>query len=223
MSKALNVILVFLLLPLFVIAIIAGFDLNAFGLFEGVETPYLREVFLVAAGMTAIMLGLRAVQRWLGLRIFHHEDKFLWIGTISKERRSRVRLYLILENSYLLFLGIYFLLISDYSEPLGWVCVAGFVEAIFFIVFRNNARHMKSGVTKQAVIVGDRDVRVYYFSGLRKVSVLQDTIYMEYKDDLTLSFPVSSIDPKDREEFKKHFLDGVNANRVFVSEKFKDL
>ena len=223
MNKAVNIVLVFILIPLFALAIIAGFDLNAFGVFEGVETPYIHEVFLIGAGITGVLLGLRGVQRWIGLRIFHQEEKFIWIGTISKERLLRVRLYLILENSYLLLIGMYFLLISDYTIALGWVCIAGFAEALLFILFKNNSRNMKTGLTSQALIVGDRDVRIYYFSGLRKVSVLQDSIYMEYKDELTLSFPINAIQQKDLNEFKDQFLTLINKDKVFVSEKFKSL
>ena len=222
MNKGINIVLIFILFPFFVISIIAGFDLNAFGIFEGVETPYLTEIYLFISGLVALILGYRAVNRWFGLRIFKHKEKFIWMGSISPERISRVRLYLVLENLYLLFLGIFFIQISPFSFILGWICVAGFFEAVLFILLKSNSKSMKSGLTKQALIVGDRDVKIFYFSGLRKVSVLQDTVYMEYKDDLTLSFATTSIEEKDRADFKMHFLSLVNKDKVFVSEKFKD-
>lgn len=223
MNKGINIVLIFILFKFFVASILVGFDLNVFGFFEGVETPYLNEIYLVGSGLIALILGFRTVNRWFGLRIFKHKEKFTWMGSISAERISRVRLYLILENLYLFLLGIFFIKISPFSLILGWVCVAGFVEAVLFILLKTNPKSMKSGLTKQALIIGDRDVKIFYFTGLRKVTVLQDTVYMEYKDDLTLSFATSSIQKKDRADFKTHFLSLVNTDKVFVSEKFKDL
>ena len=126
MNKGVNILVIFLIIPLFILGIIAGFDLNAIGIFEGVETPYLKEIYLVAAGIIGILLAIRGVQRWFGLRIFNHQEKFVWSGSVSRERLGRIRLYLVLENSYLLFVGLYFLWISEFSEVLGWVCLAGF-------------------------------------------------------------------------------------------------
>ncbi|GAA0874691.1 hypothetical protein GCM10009118_10990 [Wandonia haliotis] len=223
MNKGVNILVIFLIIPLFILGIIAGFDLNAIGIFEGVETPYLKEIYLVAAGIIGILLAIRGVQRWFGLRIFNHQEKFVWSGSVSRERLGRIRLYLVLENSYLLFVGLYFLWISEFSEVLGWVCLAGFTESIVFLILRTNRRYIRTGVTKQALIVGGREVRFYYFSGLRKVTVLQQSVYLEYKDELTLSFPINAIDTADLNQFKKHFLEEIDGDRVFVSEKFKDL
>lgn len=223
MSKGVNILLVFLLFPLFLLGILAGFDLNAFGIFEGVETPYLQEVFHIAAGLTFILIGLRGAQRWMGLRMLKHKSRFHWMAPVSNERISRVRMYLLLENTYLLLLGFYFIFISEYSFWLGVVCIIGFAEALVYALFCTNTRQMQAGLTKQALVIGDRDTHIYYFSGLRKVFVLQQTVYLEYKDDLTMSFPINSIAPSHLTAFKEAFLTCIPTDKVFVSEKFHAL
>lgn len=223
MSKAVNIFLLFLLFPLFLLGILAGFDLNAFGIFEGVETPFLRELFLIGAGLIFILLAIRGTQRWMGLRMLKQTTRFHWMAPVSAERISRIRMYMLLENSYLLLVGLYFMLISDYSFWLGVVCVLGFVESLLYAFLFTTPKHMKAGLTKQAFVIGDRDTHIYYFSGLRKVSVLQQTVYLEYKDELTMSFPVNSIDPNHLTTFKEAFLSCIPTDKVYVSEKFHEL
>jgi hypothetical protein len=223
MNKGINILLAFFLIPLFALAIVIGFDLNVFGIIEGIETPFISEIYIGAAAFVGILLGIRATQRWMGIRLLQQTSKFIWIKPMSKERISRVRLYLFLENSYLLFIGVYFTLISPYTVVLGWVCIGGFTEALLFFLLRSNTKYMKVGLTKKALIVGDRDVKFYYFVGLRKISVLQDSVYLEYKENLTLSFPINAIEQNEMSNFKTSFLDTINKDKVFVSEKFKEL
>jgi hypothetical protein len=223
MNKGINILLAFFLIPLFALAIVIGFDLNVFGIIEGIEMPFISEIYIGAAAFVGILLGIRATQRWLGIRLLQKSAKFIWLQPMSKERISRVRLYLFLENSYLLFIGIYFVKISPYTTILGWVCIAGFIEAFLFLFFRSKAKFMKVGLTKKALIVGDRDVKFYYFVGLRKISVLQDSVYLEYKENLTLSFPINAIEQHNMNSFKTSFLETINTDKVFVSEKFKEL
>ncbi len=75
------------------------------------------------------------------------------------------------------------------------------------------------GVTTKAVIMADRDVQLVYFSGLRKVSIHQDSLYFDYIKDLQLFFPLDSIDPQDRDSFFDSLSDQLDKDKVFVTTK----
>jgi len=221
MNKNINVILIFLLIVLFLYSTIPGFDVNLFGDFRGLETPYLTETFFIGTAVVALLFIFRAFQRWMAIRLVKDEKKFVWISPISKSRLSRVKLYLILENSHLPFFGIYFILIHPATFLLGIVCFASFLETLIFLFVNANQRKMKSGITTQAVVLCDREAKVFYFSGLRKVSLIQDAVYMEYKDDLTMDFPANCVEDDKRADFVKHFIEQINPDKVFISETFK--
>jgi len=61
-----------------------------------------------------------------------------------------------------------------------------------------------------------------YFSGLRKVSVHQQSIFFDYIKDLQLSFPTQCIKPENRQTFVDKLEAKVNREKVFFSESFKD-
>jgi len=82
---------------------------------------------------------------------------------------------------------------------------------------------MRAGIIKNGLVIADRDLTFYYFSGLKSVSTQNGSIYLEYKNDLCLSFPVHAINQEDRKDFLNHFIQAVDKKRVFVSEKLKEL
>ena len=74
------------------------------------------------------------------------------------------------------------------------------------------------GLSSKALIVADRDVTLLYFTGLRKVSIHQQTIYFDYIKDLQLSFPLDCIQPEMKDEFFAQLKDQVNTDKVFFSK-----
>ena len=69
------------------------------------------------------------------------------------------------------------------------------------------------GLTKKALVAVDRESRVIFFSGLRKVSKHQQTLYFEYSNELVLHMPMNMI--PDEEVFMKELRQVVNPNKVF--------
>jgi hypothetical protein len=79
------------------------------------------------------------------------------------------------------------------------------------------------GITHKAIVVADREVRLLFFSGLRRVETHQQTLYFEYIEDLQLFFPVNCIPEGKYGEFRTALEERVNRDRVFFSEGFKAL
>ena len=73
------------------------------------------------------------------------------------------------------------------------------------------------GLSSKALIVCDREVTVVYFTGLRKVSIHQQTVFFDYIKDLQLSFPLDCIQDESKEEFFDLLEDQLDRDKVFFS------
>lgn len=223
MSKAVNLLLALLIIPTAVLALLVGFDLNALGFIEGVDTPYISEYFTGVAIFSGVLLFWRAFRRWSALFIFQKKSQFVWIGASTTSHINRVRFYLILEMMFFIFMGSFFYWISPLTFYLAIVFFLATIEKLIFILLRCNPKHMKAGITKNGLVIADRDLTFYYFSGLTSVTTQNDSIYMQYRNDLCLAFPIEAISQNDRDEFMKHFLSSVDKKRVFVSDLIRGL
>lgn len=221
MNKNINVLLTFFLFIFVLYSFIPTFDLYLFDFFKGAETPYLEEIFMIGTIIISVLLVFRMVQRWMAIRLVGREDKFIWIAPISKNYLGRVKLYLFLENLHFPLFGLYFLAAHPATVTLGLTCFAGLLETIIFGIVNANQRKMKCGITTQAAVVCERDSKVFYFSGLRKISLIQQAVYFEYKGDLTLCFPFDAINKGDRQAFVKNLINQINTDKIFVSETIK--
>jgi len=223
MSKSTNILLTFLLLPTLFVTLMVGFDLNALGVIKGIDTPYIHEILNGIGVLVGVLLLWRSFRRWSGLYIFKSKDQFIWIGASTQTHIGRVRLYLFLEALFFGFLALFFFWITELTLVLGFVFLASAAESVLFILLRCNKRYMKAGIIKNGLVIADRDLTFYYFSGLTSVSTQNESIYLSYKNDLCLSFPIHAINKEDRQDFLNHFIQAVDKKRVFVSEKLKEL
>ena len=66
-------------------------------------------------------------------------------------------------------------------------------------------------------------MNVVYFSGLRKVTIHQQTIFFDYIKDLQCTFPLNCIDEKDRTNFKNSLEAQIDRDKVFFSDSVKDM
>jgi len=67
MSKGINILLSFILLPTLFLALMVGFDLNALGIIEGVDTPYIHEIFGGIGILAGVLLFLAGIQTLVGI------------------------------------------------------------------------------------------------------------------------------------------------------------
>jgi hypothetical protein len=88
------------------------------------------------------------------------------------------------------------------------------IEGMIFLTYGLLARKFRVGITSKAVLVSDREVKVLYFSGLRQISIEQQSIYFEYINNLQLNFPVDCLDEGNRDEFFGYLRNQVDEDRV---------
>lgn len=218
MNKSINILLGFLLFPTMALAIFVGFDLPIEMIkMSGNNLPYKEYIFLGLGLLILIVILRRSIRRWMGMRIVNQVKKFKWNAEVSQERKSRVRVYLILEALVMTFVGIALYMVCESALAPGIAFLIGTLDSIFFAVAGRNGKY-RVGISSKAVIVADREVILLYFTGLRKISAHQQTTYFDYIKGLQLSFPTDCIQEEEREEFLKVLEEQIDPNRVFFSK-----
>ena len=196
--------------------IYVGFDIPVTMLkTTGAFIPYKFEVFL-GLGLLIFIINLRrSYRRWMGLKIVSKPEKFKWNNVVSKARIRRVVTYLSLEAVVMLFVGIALYAITPEAIYPAAVFVLAGLDSFVFTFMKSKYR---VGLSSKALIVSDRDVIVLYFTGLRKVSIHQQTVFFDYIKNLQLSFPLDCIQPDQQEEFFNTLEDQLDRDKVFFSK-----
>lgn len=219
MNRFFNALLLFILFPTMALTIFVGFDLPIEVLkVSGANLPYRKEAFLIL-GLFLLMINLRrTIRRWMGMRMVNQVSKFAWNREVSKERRQRVYVYTLLEALVMAFVGSALYVVTPEAWFPALALLFGTVDNLIFTVVGFTKGKYRAGITSKAVILADRDVQLVYFSGLRKVSIHQESIYFDYIKGLQLYIPLDSIEKEQREEFFKILESKVNRDKVFFSK-----
>ncbi len=219
MNRFINALLVFILIPTMLVTIIVGFDLPlTFLKTTGAELPYRAEIFLSIGVLILLINVRRSIKRWMGIRLVTQVKKFKWNAPVSTTRKKRVTMYLILEIVVFAFVGIalYEVTSQAWMPAIAFVYVA--LDNIIFTIVGFWTNAFRVGLSSKALIVADREVTVLYFSGLRKVSQQQQSIYFDYIKGLQLHFPTDCIPEEKRAEFFALLESQMDPNRVFFSK-----
>ncbi|MCR9172332.1 MAG: hypothetical protein NXI10_07580 [bacterium] len=219
MNRFINAVLLFFTLITAFVAIYVGFDLP-FGILKttGADIPYVDYVFHGLGLLLFVIVLRRSFRRWMAIRIVSRESKFKWNEAVSKERKVRVIIYNALEFFVYVFaaLALYWLTDRAWAPVLALLFAA--LDNLILIAFNKSYR---VGLTSKAVIVADREVVVLYFTGLRKVSVHQQTVYFDYIKDLQLSFPTNCLSEEHRTQFFDTLEQQVDRDKVYFSKTGK--
>ena len=223
MNKSINIFLVLSIIPAIAFSIVVGFDISIeFLRTSGKFIPYQKTIFASFAALFFLMGIRRTSKRWSGIRMVNQITKFQWNEPIDRQRVTQANLYLIIEAVIHFMVSLVFLVLTPKSIWISCVFFALGFDHLIFCILGNVKKLWRVGVTNKAVVVADRDFKVLYFSGLRKVSVHQQSIFFDYIKDLQLSFPIQSIKPENRQSFVAKLEEKVNREKVFFSESFKD-
>lgn len=219
MNRFINAFLLFLYIPTLLVTIFVGFDLPIQILrVPGSELPYKEYIFL-GLGIFILLINVRrSVRRWMGLRIVAKVDGFKWNYEVSKSRKSRVFTYLVLEAVIMATAGAALYIISEEAWMPAIALILPAIDNLAFLIIGSQKNAFRVGLSSKALIVADREVTLLYFTGLRKVSIHQQTIYFDYIKELQLSFPLDCIQNEMKEEFFNKLKEQVNTDKVFFSK-----
>lgn len=220
MNRFINALLLFILFPTMGLAIFVGFDLPIESLHTtGALMPYKKIVFTCLGLLLLIIALRRTVRRWMGMNLVLKISRFKWNEEAGSERLKRITVYTLMEGIVFLSVAIGLYIVTPYAWLPAVAFATVFLDNIIFLVVGRWKKGFRVGITPKAVIMADRDVQLVYFSGLRKVSVHQDSVYFDYINDLQLNFPIDAIDPQKRDVFFDHLNAQLDRDRVFVTTK----
>jgi hypothetical protein len=215
MNRLTNSFLLFLFFPTLLLAIFVGFDFPIEVLrTSGSQLPYKGLIFIALALLVFIVGINRSVKRWVSLYTVSQTDRFVFHVPVSTERKKRVLVYTLLEAMVLLAVGIALLVIAHDALWCGLAYAFFALDNILFLVL--GSKRFGVGISKKAIIVADREVIVLYFSGLRKVSLSQNTLFFDYIQSLQLTFPVDCIPMDSRNDFLHNLEAVTDKDRVFI-------
>ena len=216
MNRIVNALLIFVLLLTAFIAIYVGFDMPiTFLRCTGEYLPYKFELFLGLGLFVFIIVLRKAIRRWMGIRIVSQTKKFKWTQPVSLKRKKRVVTYLSLETAVMIFAGVVLYKLTPHAIFPAAAYLIGAFDNLMMILVKASYR---VGLSSKALIVSDREVIVLYFTGLRKVSIHQQTVYFDYIKDLQLTFPLNCIQEESQEEFFEALEAQLDRDKVFFSK-----
>ncbi len=210
--------------PTMVVAIFVGYDLPIeFLKTSGAQLPHRFEIFLTLGIIFYMIIVRRSVRRWMGVRMVSQTEKFKWNVAMGEERKKQVFLYQWLEALLMTFGGLSLYYICPESIVPASALWVGSIDNMIFLFLGKGKNIYRIGLTSKAVVVADRDVKVLYLSGLRKVTIHQQTVFFDYIKDLQMTFPLTCIPKADQTNFKNTLEGLVNRDKVFFSDDIKNL
>lgn len=223
MNKSVNILLILLLIPVFGLSIFVGFDLPIELLkTSGKNLPY-QHVIFITFGILIFLLGVRrSMQRWVGIKMVNNLEKYQWNEEIDAKRKSQINMYLLIEGIMHLLVGFALVALTSKVLVIATVFFALGIDHLLFCLFGNIKKVWRVGVTNKAIVVAERDFKVIYFSGLRRVTVHQQTLFFDYIKELQLAISIDSISPKNRTSFRNVLEEKLNRDKVHFSETFKE-
>ncbi len=214
MNSFINVLLLVFTLPTMLLSIYVGFDLPVeFLRTTTAQLPYLDYGFL-GLGLILLVISLRrSIRRWMGVRMTKQKSKYKWNSTVSAQRKIRVVVYTILESAVMASLGLAYYYLTPFAWFPSLVMLFFSLEGLLFLIVCHK-NLFRIGITTKAILVADREVILIYLSGLRQVSISQQTVYFDYLENLQLTFPTDCVEEKEREQFFNTLKEQVNRDKV---------
>jgi hypothetical protein len=222
MNKFVNILLLLLLIPVFALSIFISFDLPIELLkTSGKNLPFLHYYYVGFAILIFWVGAKRSFKRWIGVRMINQTSKFQWNEEIDVKRKKQVNMYLMIEGILHLLTAFALFALTSKSLILALVFLVLAIDHFVFLCIGNIKNAWRLGVTNKAIVVAERDFKILYYSGLRRVSVHQQTIFFDYIKDLQLAISVDDISVENRKDFKRVLEQKVDRSKVHFHESFK--
>jgi hypothetical protein len=210
--------------PALALTVYVGFDLPIeFLKTTGNNLPFKGEIFLGFGAILLIVGGRRSMRRWMGMRMVSQISRFQWNQPMGKTRIRQANMYLNLEALMHLFLAIGTYTVTPQALPISAVYLILGLDHLLFEIYGTSRNKFRVGITKNAIVVADRDVKIIYFSGLRRVSTHQQSLFFDYIKELQIAIPIDTIAAENRASFRETVEQIVDRDKVFFSEGFKEL
>lgn len=216
MNSFINILTLVLTFPLLGLSIFSGFDIpiDSLGI-TGKDIPYQNEIFL-AIGISIFLIQIRrSSRRWMALNLVNKINRFQWNEKVSQSRKKRVITYNLIESMVMISLGIGLLFTTTNTLIPASVFFLFSLDSIVFSLYGKDK--FRVGLSTKAIFIADREIILIYFTGLRKVTVHQQTIYFDYIENLQLTFPINCVEESKLSGFFEKLETVIDKDRVFMN------
>lgn len=234
MNKVINVFSGIVLVIFSIFGMLIVFDLS-FSSASLKGMPYTFEICLGFAAIIFLLGVLRIKRKWTGAADMKRFKGFHFVRQVAKARLNLSLVYAYAEGVFILIaIGVYSIMAD--LEPmlmLPMIIVLSFIflEGFIFIIrIMRGGPSFRLGINEKAVAYFNREVHLYYFTGLKRIELHQDMINFQYKDDLNLLFPLQVIKTEDRTDFRdalintleKHAANNKGKN-IYIDDAFRNM
>jgi hypothetical protein len=196
--------------------------------------PYTFEICFGFAVIIFLMGFLRIKRKWQGAADMKNFKGFHFVRQVSKPALNSSLIYAYAEGVFIIVAISLYLIMAD-LEPdlmLPMVVVLGFIliESIVFIArIMRGGISFRLGINKKAVAYFNREMNLFYYTGLKRIELHQDMINFQYRDDLNLLLPVQVIKPEDRAAFRDALIATLNeytektkGKNIYIDDAFRN-
>ena len=230
MNKSINIFSAIVVVIYCFIAMSIIYDLS-FSSYSFKAMPYQKEVCSALTFILLILGVLRAKRRWQGLKDIVKFKQFKFVIPVAKSRMNLGRIFTMVE---IVFMGGFIYVLYNLSQlnaeltiPMIVVVSILMAESIFFLARMIKAGNgFNIGVDKKLVAYFDREIYIFYFSGLRRVELHQDLINFQYKGELNLFLPLDAIEKQDLIPFRDNLIKSIESNsdkNIYIDSDFRSL
>ncbi|MBN4070998.1 hypothetical protein JYT72_00680 [Crocinitomix catalasitica] len=227
MNRAINIFSFIVSLVYMALAGAIVYDLSFSSMWTLKAMSYKEEI-LGGLAVVILLLGLiRVKRRWQGIKDMKNFSKFSFDCLISKESMKDSIVFTSIELVFTLAFMAFTLKMSElqpeYTIPM--IAVLGILasEAIFFLIrLLSGGSAFKLGVNKEVVAYFNREMHLYYYTGLKRIELKQkDLINFQYKEDLNIYLPTAVIQKKDRVQFRDALIETLADKNVYIDDAFR--
>lgn len=233
MHKVVNIFsgVVLVAYGILVMAIIYDLSISSFSV---KAMPYQTEICTAMAVLVLLLGVLRIRRKWQGANDMRKFKSFNYVWNVSSVRLNLQLLYNVGEV-IAMGLALYFLfnlltLSVDLIVPMIAVLSILLIESVFFALkILSKGPAFRLGIDKKAVAYYDREMHIYYFTGLKRVEMHQDMVNFQYRDDLNLFLPLDAIKEEDRKAFRDAIIETMENYQnekgkiIYIDDAFRNL
>ena len=185
----------------------------------------------ITAGLSLLLLlfgALRAKRRWQGMKDMKQFSKFSFVREISKSARNAGIIVTALEMAFMLGLLLLCIKMSSLHPEytltmiivLALLCTESF---IFILRLAKGGSAFRIGFNDEVLAYFNREIHLFYYTGLRRVELVDKSINFQYRDELNLLFPVDLIKKEDRKAFRDALIETLTPRNVYIDDAFRTL
>jgi len=217
MNKFFNALLFLLFFPTLVLALVVRFDIPLPFFDENLGFLEHTEFCFLLLGLCFFILGiLRSSRRWIAMHLVNKQTKFRWTSPVSSSRIRRVYTYLFLENGFMLVLACSLFWISSQAYLPALALFLASIDGVFFAFWGDKKHKFRIGLSSKALLACDREVIVIYFTGLRQISMQQQTFFFDFKEkEMQFRLPINFIPPDKQHEFIAELKEILATKRIY--------